>query len=68
MRTAPLALSLLILFVGCQAKDSDKAATKERDKTTAEKAFDAGQRAKKKAEAIKAEQEKKNKETNDAGN
>ena len=66
MRTA-LALSLLILFVGCQARDSDKAA-KERDKTTAEKAFDAGQRAKKKAEAIKAEQEKKNKETNDAGN
>lgn len=66
MRTA-LALSLLILFVGCQARDSNNSAAKK-EKSTAEKAYDAGDRARKKAEAIKAEEEKKAKEANDAGN
>ena len=63
MRTTTI-LCVLLLLAGCQARDSEKA----REKTSAEKAFDAGDRAKKKAEQIKKEQDKKARETDDAGN
>jgi hypothetical protein len=62
MRT--ITILCVLLLVGCQAKDTEKA----RDKTTAEKAFDAADRAKKKAEQIKKEQDKKARETDEAGN
>ena len=59
MKTALILLAALALN-SCAKTD------KPPEKTTAEKAFDAGQNAKKKAEALKAEQNKKTKEANDA--
>lgn len=65
----PATVVLLITFAGCQVqKTSDVNKDKpNREKTTAEKAYDASDRARKKAEAIKAEQDKKNKEAASAG-
>ena len=60
MRIAIAALVLTVAVAGCREK-----ADRPREKTVAEKAFDAGQNAKKKAEALKAEQDKKTKEAND---
>ena len=58
MKAAYLLL-LMLALTGCARID------KPPEKTTAEKAFDAGQKAKKKAEALKAEQDKKTKEANE---
>ena len=69
--TRALLLALAILLAACQQKtESAKSTTVSdvREKNTAEKAFDAGQNAKKNAEKIKAEQEKKAKEAIDDTN
>lgn len=63
------AILLGILLCTCQpSRTDDPKKEPERKKTTAEQAFDAGQRARKKAEAIKEEQDKKAKETDDIAN
>jgi hypothetical protein len=65
-RMKSICATLMILtLAGCQQTTTDTtttdttATTTTREKTNAEQAFDAGQRAKKKAESIKEEQEKK---------
>ena len=66
-----LILIVAVLISACQQKtEPAKTATAPavREKNTAEKAFDAGQNAKKNAEKIKAEQEKKAKEAIDDTN
>jgi hypothetical protein len=57
-------VALAVVLCACQQKPATGAAKTEtaREKNTAEKAFDAGQNARKNAEKIKAEQEKKAKE------
>ena len=62
-----LAVLLLVLVAGCDVSTTDKP-KEEKDKTTADKAFDAGQKAKKKAESIKEEQEKKAREADESTN
>ena len=64
-----IAVALLVLS-GCDVSttDRDNPADTTRKKTTAEEAFDAGQKARKKAEAIKEEQDRKARETDDAAN
>lgn len=54
----------LAVLAACQQKPATETTKTEtvREKNTAEKAFDAGQNARKNAEKIKAEQEKKAKE------
>ena len=64
---ALLVAAMVILIAGCELK-TQKTTTPEKDKTSAEKAYDAGDRARKKAEQIKKEQEKKLQEANDSGN
>ena len=59
MKRALAVAAALALSLACQEKTAPEP---PRQKTTAEKAFDAGQNAKKNAEKIKAEQEKKAKE------
>ena len=69
--TRALLLALAILLAACQQKTEPAKTTTApavREKNTAEKAFDAGQNAKKNAEKIKAEQEKKAKEAIDDTN
>lgn len=67
-------LLLTLLSSACrQATTTDTSTattttTTTAEKSTAEKAFDAGERARKKAESIKAEQDKKAKETDDTSN
>lgn len=76
MKRAAAILLTVFLFVACHKGDGNATSTSTtatsttdtRDKTVAEKAFDAGMRARKKAEQIKADEDKKVQETNTAGN
>lgn len=77
MNAAPVVLAILLLGGCSKAPDAEQKTTTTttttessttRDKTTVEKAFDAGMRARQKAEVIKAEEDRKVKETNTAGN
>lgn len=61
MKAAWCILLVMLAITGCS-----KSSEKPREKTVVEKAFDAGQDARKKAEALKAEQNKKTKEANEA--
>lgn len=73
MKTALIALTMLLTAACTKAPEAEQTTTTRTtttetsaNKTTAEKAFDAGLRAKQKAEAIKAEQDKKAQETDTA--
>lgn len=71
MRTACYAILMAMMLTGCQVSkktDQTSPAAKKEAKSTAEKAGDAAARARKKAEALKAEQDRKAKETDAAGN
>ena len=65
MMKVSVAVVALIVIAGC-APSEEPATKTEREMTAPEAAYDAGARAKKKAEDIKKEQEKKAQEALDA--
>ena len=68
MSNQPMRVIALLLTAAIAAGCNQTSSTAPRDKTTAEKAGEAGAKARKKAEQLKSDENKKAQETNDAMN